>query len=172
MLCQQSPQPILNQSNYPQSINFNSQATLNTSSDTFNFNVGSDTSINLDIDTSFGDFISHNDMTQLLANENNSGQVPVTSGFTSGQQRVKQEVIAQPASSQQQRPMVSEQSPSFSNSPMSQEFIQGQQPVQVSTFQQNDQNYFRQQNFDQNNQQTSNYQVLRIKIKIFLNFGF
>ena len=50
----------------------NPQATLPVNSqvdNTFNFNVDirADASINLDIDTSFGEFISQNDMSQLLA---------------------------------------------------------------------------------------------------------
>ena len=77
MLCQQSPQPVLSQANYSQSSmnpmnTLNPQATLPVNSqvdNTFNFNVDirADASINLDIDTSFGEFISQNDMSQLLA---------------------------------------------------------------------------------------------------------
>lgn len=105
MLCQQSPQPVLAQSNYPQ-MNFNPQTTLNsvntTNDNTFNFNVGSDTSLNLDIDTSFGDFMSQNEMSQLLANESQSqpnGQQ---------QQQRQQQQTQQP---QQQQPQPQQQQP-------------------------------------------------------------
>ena len=161
MLCQQSPQPVLSQPSYSQ-MNFNPQTTLNgvnaQTDNTFNFNVGSDTSINLDIDTSFGEFMSQNEMSQLLANEQ--------------QQQPKQQpqLQQQPPSQQQQQPAPNQNRPDFTrpgqgsynpNGPnIHQEFLQNQ-PSTVQEYNTTDQHNYYSQNYehDQNSQSQMNYQV-------------
>ena len=167
MLCQQSPQPVLTQPGYSQ-MNFNPQTTLNgvnaQTDNTFNFNVGSDTSINLDIDTSFGEFMSQNEMSQLLANEQ--------------QQQPKQQQLQQqqqqpppPPPQQQQQSAPTQNRPDFtrpgqgsytpSGPNMHQEFLQNQ-PSTVQEYNTTDQHNYYSQNYehDQNSQSQMNYQVI------------